>query len=161
MPHNPYWLRELPAIERTLEALTEPILDRRAIERLFRVSQAEAGRILRRVGPVRAGNANVVFRRQVLAWIRKVARTDAFEYEYRRVERLGLNLADAKRTIVARSVELPAPRAIAAGLPPNVELSAGRLVVTFNTAPELLGALNEIVRAAAGDWIAFQAACEN
>jgi hypothetical protein len=161
MPHNPYWMRELPAIERTLEAIAEPILDRRAIERLFHVSQAEAGRILRRVGAVRAGNANIVFRRQVLAWIRKVARSDAFEYEYRRVERIGLNLADAKQTIVARSVELPAPRAIAAGFAPNIELTAGRLTVTFTTAPELLGALNEIVLAATRDWLQFQATCEN
>ena len=161
MPRKPHWYRDLPTIERNLVAIADPFLDRRAIERLFRVSQTEAGRIMRRIGATLAGASYVVLRRQTLAWVRKIANSDDFKYESRRVERIDAHLADAKSTIVARSVELPAPRAIAAGFAPNIELTAGRLTVTFTTAPELLGALNEIVLAAARDWLQFQATCEN
>jgi hypothetical protein len=162
MPHNPYWYRELPLIERTLEAFADPILDRKAIERLFRVSRPTAGRIIRRIGTTRAGNGHVVLRRQALAWIRKVARTEGAEYELRKVERIDTHLAEASAAIAARSIAVPAPRSEAfADLAPNIELTAGRLTITFDGAPELLRSLNEIVQAAARDWPRFQSACEN
>jgi hypothetical protein len=162
MPHNPYWYRELPLIQRTLEAFAEPILDRQAIERLFRVSRPTAGRIMQAIGTNRAGNGNLVFRRQALAWIRKVARTADFAYDRRKVERIDAHLAEASAAIAARSIAVPAPRSEAfADLAPNIELTAGRLTITFDGAPELLRSLNEIVQAAARDWPRFQSACEN
>jgi len=166
MPAKPHWFRNFATIEHTLSAITDPLLDRVAIEYIFGVSQSEAGRILRRIGPVRAGAGpratQIVFRRQALTWVRKLARTDDFQYEVRRVERVGAHLAEAGREIAARSIAVPPARSEAfADLPANIELTAGRLVVTFAGAPELLQALNEVVRAAARDFPRFQSACEN
>jgi hypothetical protein len=162
MPRKPHWFRNFPTIERNLQAIAEPVLDRRAIEYLFCVSQTEAGRLMRRMGALRVGAAHVVLRSQALAWVRKIARTDDFEYEARRVERVNDAIFEAGRAIVARSIAVPPARSEAfADLPPNIELSAGRLVVTFAGAPELLQALNEIVQAAARDFPRFQAACED
>lgn len=162
MPRKPQWYREFPTIERNLTAIADPFLDRRSIELLFRVSQTEAGRIMRRIGPIQAGHAYVVPRPKVLAWIRKVARSDDFEYETRRVERVRSHLAEAGRELAARSIAVPPARSEAfTDLPGNIELSAGRLVVTFAGAAELLQSLNEVVRAAARDFPRFQSACED
>ncbi len=162
MPRKPQWYREFGTIERNLAAIADPFLDRRAIELLFRVSQTEAGRIMRRIGAVQAGASNVVLRRQALAWVRKVARSDDFEYEVRRVERVRSHLVEAGRELAARSIAVPPARSEAfADLPANIQLEAGRLVVTFDGAAELLQALNEVVQAAARDFPRFQTACEN
>jgi hypothetical protein len=162
MPHKPHWFRDFATIERHLNALAEPFLDRRAIEQIFHVSQTEAGRLMRRMGAIKAGAAHIVSRRTVILWIRKIARTDDFEYEARRVERVGAHLAEAGRALAARSIAVPPARSEAfADLPANIELSAGRLVVTFAGAAELLQALNEIVQAAARDFPRFQSACED
>jgi hypothetical protein len=162
MPRKPQWFRDFPTIERNLSAIAEPFLDRRAIEQIFHVSQTEAGRLMRRMGAIQAGASHVVVRRQALAFIRKIARTDDFEYEARRVERVGVHLAEAARELAARSIAVPPARSEAfADLPANITLEAGRLVVTFDGAAELLQALNEIVQAAARDFPRFQSACEN
>jgi hypothetical protein len=162
VPRKPHWYRDFSTIERHLSAIAEPFLDRRAIERIFHVSQTEAGRIMRRIGAIQAGTSHVVVRRQALAWIRKIARTDDFEYEARRVERVGVHLAEAGRELAARSIAVPPARSEAfADLPANIALEAGRLTVTFAGAAELLQALNEIVQAAAHDFPRFQAACED
>ena len=73
MPHKPYWLRELPETARWLEAMevdgveTQPFLDRKEVQMLFRVSPRTAQRLMKRAGGVQIANSFVVYRRQLLA----------------------------------------------------------------------------------------------
>jgi hypothetical protein len=158
MPHKPYWFRELTEIERRLESLEDSVVDRRAIEYVFRVSQTEAGRLLRRMGCVLAGHAKVVPRYQVQEWLRQVRRSGGYDTELHRVERLDEKLkALAKAKAGARVILRPdpAPRTMT-DLPPGVTLSPGCLEVRFFGAQDLLGRLFGLAQAISQDFRRFE-----
>ena len=158
MPHKPYWFRDLPEIERRLEILQEAVLDRRAMEFVFQVSQTEAGRLMRRIGCVLAGHAKVVPRYQVQEWLRRVRRSGGYDTELHRVERLDEKLKAIGKAKAGARVILrpdPAPRTMT-DLPPGITLSPGRLEVRFFGAQDLLGRLFDLAQAISQDFRHFE-----
>lgn len=157
MPHKPYWFRELDTITRTIEAFEQPLLDRRTVQMVFNVSQTEAGRLMRRMGCCYVGQSKAVVRGVALDWLRKTKAGAGYDMEMHRVERLQTKLT-ANRPVFflpARTANLAAT----IDLPANIQLTAGRLLVDFTGAEELLMALQSLSQAAARDWPGFQAAC--
>jgi hypothetical protein len=163
MPHQPYWHREIPAILHWLEAITDPLIDRRGIQTIFRVSQTEAQRILKRVGAMHLGSAYVVTRWQLLDWVRRVARSDAAAQELRRVERLGTNLEEHRSELAARKVVIQADHAVEeiGDLPAGVHLRPGELRIEFFGTEDLLRHLYELSRVIASDFVRFQQLIED
>lgn len=163
MVHKPYWWFDLGSIEHRLNAITEPLLDRHAMEYVFRVSQTEAGRLMRRIGCVYVGKSKAVIRHQVAEWIRQVRRSEGYEMEMRRVARIEAHLEEASKHLAGRRVEIkitgPLPDCVEE-LPKNIALDPGRLVIEYRNAEQLLEALYAISEAASRDWRGFQEVCE-
>jgi hypothetical protein len=158
MPHQPYWYREIPAILRWLEAISDPLLDRRGIQTIFRVSQTEAQRILKRVGAMHLGSTYVVTRWQLLEWVRRVARNDATAQELQRVERVETNLEEHRSELAARKVVIQADPAIQEieDLPAGVHLRPGELRIEFFGTEDLLRHLYELSQVIAKDFLRFR-----
>lgn len=157
MPHKPYWFRDLDTITHSTRAMQEPVLSRYAIQRLFNISQTEAGRLMRRIGCVYVGHAKAVLRPHLLEWLRQVKRDGGYEMEMKRIERLEVKLQADKPVLFLPAAAKPVRAAV--DLPENILLTSGRLVIQFDGAVGLLSALQSISEAAARDWPGFQQAC--
>ena len=161
MPHRPYWFREIPSKLRWLEAIADPVMDRRGIESVFNVGQTEAQRIMKRVGATKSGSGLIVQRWRVIEWLRKLQRTGAVEDETARVVRLENSLEGSREATMARKVPIAAGRVdqmskLAAG----IHLKPGELRIEFYGIEDLLRHLYELSQAIAADYQAFETAVE-
>jgi hypothetical protein len=114
MAHKPYWYREIPEKLRWLDAISDPILDRRAIQTVFKVSKAGATRIMLQIGATPAGSSLVVLRWKVIEWLMQVQATESAAGEIVRLARVGRALEAARPALQewghkARLIDLPPP----------------------------------------------------
>ena len=161
MPHKPYWWKEIPTIRRQLEVLSEPVLPRRAIQSLFRVSHMEAQRIMRRVGCWKVGVQLVVSRPRLLEWLATVEKGSAYLEEIERRGNLERKLEDARRAAPGERVRIPVPEVSRRleGLPGGVHLVPGELRIEFFGTEDLLQHLYQLSQAILGDYKRFEKLC--
>ena len=67
MPAQPAWFHRLEEILAALQSMTSTHLDRRAVEKLFRVRQRRARQIMAGLEGLRVGNAAAVSREALIA----------------------------------------------------------------------------------------------
>ena len=153
----------IPRISRVLVVLDDqptPLIDRRAIERLFQVSPRQALRILVQLGASELGKNLVITRDELISRLRSVATGETAHYERQRLRRLAQTLAELESQTQARRVSIDAsPQAHqmkVASLPTDVYLSPGRLEIVFATPEDLLTRLFELSQAIANDYGTFE-----
>jgi hypothetical protein len=159
--HKPSWLGRLRTeILPALEAASVSHLDRKAVETLLRVSQTEANRILKRAGAAALSGRLLVPRPTFLAWLQALAESPETERSERRVERVAETLAAAlvdqkhrqRPNLVPeeRTVELVSTRF--RKLPPDVQLTPGRLTIVFSGTQDFLAKFGAMVYALQNDY---------
>ena len=74
MPSQPAWFHRLDEILSAPRSMTSTHLDRRAVEKLFRVRQRRARQIMAGWAGLRVGNASAVSREALIARLEQTAR---------------------------------------------------------------------------------------
>jgi len=163
MPDQPTWLERVPAIEAALQAQTAPaLLDRAALESLFGVRRRRAIALLHRCGGYRKGRGLVAKRDSVLAFLAETRADGTFEELAEQKHRVAAFLGEARLGLTLPSIRILEPARLSditvAGLPAGIQLSPGRLTVTFGRAEELIEKLFTLAQALANDYASFEAA---
>jgi hypothetical protein len=147
MPDKPRWLERIPAAVKALTESSLPWVDRSTVETLLGVRRRRAQQILAALVSEERGRVVVVEKTALLEHLRRLAAGEDAFYEQRRRQRLRELLdQDRRRWIESPPVLVePAPAVLAAvrqkdfaGLPTGIELSPGRITVTFTTPDEAL-----------------------
>ncbi len=162
MPAKASWLLNVPAILDSLAALDTPVLDRGAIERIFRVGRRRAIQLLNAFGGYQSGRTFLIEKRILVEHLEAIRDGQEFTYEQRRRVRLVETLEKARRHRAGAGVRLPVPAGALsskmADLAAGVRLEPGRLTVDFASPEDLLAKLFGLAQAAANDWERFEAA---
>jgi hypothetical protein len=124
------------------------VLDRAAIEEIFRVRRRRAIELLHRFGGYQAGKTFLIDRASLLRQLETLEQGPGFRAEKTRRRRLAEDLR-------ARAIPIPVPRP-AAGLP-GVSLRPGELRIEFTGTEELLRRLLELAIAIRNDYERFDA----
>jgi hypothetical protein len=165
MPDKPLWLDRLPHAIETLESSSLPWVDRRTIEDLLGVRRRRAQQILSPLATQSNGHTALVEKSTLIQHLRRLAIGELTFYENRRRQRLWRELKkEHDRWVEAPPVLVEAPPAMLqavykkdfAGLPPGVELTPGRIAVTFETAEEALQKLLALALAIGQNRDAFE-----
>jgi hypothetical protein len=149
-----------------LERVTTPFLDRKDIERLFRLRPRRALSLLHQLdaeyhGATRLGGALLVSRATVLHYLVSKKRRLPYLAEVARQRTVAQVLQEAKLEVAARAVRFkvsptpPQGRTIA-GLPDTIRLAPGELRITCTSAQDLLEQLYTLSRAIAREFQEFQ-----
>jgi len=159
---QPTWLHRIPQMLATLKETTTPFLDGAALQALFHVRRRQAARLMKKLGPAeyRVGKSFLVRRHQLLTFLEAKRSGKPYKAEALRQRSLREGLDEARREHKARAVRFPiAPAAPAsiAGLPDEIRLAKGELVVTFKDPQHLLQLLYELSQAIARDFPTFEA----
>jgi hypothetical protein len=161
MPDQPFWYSRIPQIVTLLEDSTLPVLDRFSIEHLFGVRRRQALRIMASLGGYQAGRTSLVGRLELIAALRKLLlQNPSAETAVRRKQRIWRILCSEEQHLRAKTVVIPplgAPRGrLFDNLPAGVELTRGRLVITYREPVDLLQKLFSLSQAVANDYNAFE-----
>jgi len=159
MPRKIEWIHRLPEIVSLLKPLETELLDRSAMEVLFRVSSRQATRIMRKLGAQSFGGALLLERTKLLAQVEQLQGSPTVVFEQRRHARLAEQLREAQRTARSRQIEIPVISQEVwkiDALPAGVRLGPGELTVCFASPVELLERLMLLANSIAEDWAAFE-----
>lgn len=160
MPAKAEWLLRVPEILAGLRALDVPVLDRAAIERLFRVRRRRAIQFMHAQGGYCAGNSFLVDRVRLIAQLEVLQDGEGFHQESRRRIRLEETVEPMRRHAIAAQVKIPVELAVwntrIHALPPGIRLAPGSLSVTFRDPQELLQRLFALAQAIANDFDCFE-----
>src|SRR5438067_1037739 len=136
MPAQPTWFLNVPTILEQLRALSTPLLDRPAVEKLFGVRRRRAHALMGRFGGFKTGRSFLVDRLELIAALEGLQRGDEFDREQRRKERLSSELETLRRQLPGRRVSIDAPADVRdhviADLPAGIYLRPGELRVEFS-----------------------------
>lgn len=162
MPAQPTWFPRLSQILADLRALREvALIDRQAFERIFQVKDRRARTLMARFAGQQIGHAWAVDRQQLIEALEAIQRSEEFQFEQRRRERIAAVYEQAKRQHSARQVQIPVLRTRSlSSLPPGVDLTPGELHIRFAGAEDLAAKLFALSQAMARDWVAFVHAVE-
>ncbi len=147
MPDKPRWLNRVPAAIKALSESSLPWVDRATVETLLGVRRRRAQQILAELVTEERGRVVVVEKTALIEHLRRLAAGEDAFYEQRRRQRLRELLEEDRRRWLAAPPVLvePAPAVLTAvrqkdfaGLPEGIELSPGRITVTFATPDEAL-----------------------
>ncbi len=161
MPAKPSWFLRVPDILQELRALSLPLLDRPAIEKLFGIHRRRAQSLMAGFGGFQTGRTCLIDRRQLIAALEALERGDEFQWEQRRKERLSAELLDVRRQLPGRHVTVAVSAAASdrrlAELPAGVHLQPGELRIQFSGTQDLLQKLYELSQGILNDWKGFEA----
>lgn len=164
MPGKPSWLLHIPEIVEQLEAFDVPVVDRAVVERLFGLRRRQAIELLHRFGGYQAGKTFLIERHHLIEQLAQLARSEEFQSEIVRKERLDQAIDRLRRDRVALQVKIPVQPDVwgrrMATLAAGIRLEAGRLQVDFDSSEDLLAKLFELAQTAANDFNRFCAAAE-
>lgn len=164
MPAKPAWLLRIPEIVEQLEAFGVPVVDRAIVERLFGLHRRQAIELLHRFGGYQAGKTFLIERHHLIEQLAQLAKSEEFQSEIVRKERLDQAIDQLRRDRMALQVKIPVPPDVwgrrMATLPLGIRLEAGRLQVDFESSEELLAKLFELAQVAKNDYDRFCAAAE-
>jgi hypothetical protein len=164
LPDKPRWLNRLPQAIAALESSPLPWVDRHTIEELLGVRRRRAQQILSPLATQPNGHTVIVDRAALLRQLRRLAAGEAAFYEQRRRQRLWREVQQER----ARWTETP-PAFVEAppemfetvyrkdfeGLPAGVQLSPGRIAITFDSPDEALRKLLALAMAIGQNRAAF------
>ena len=105
---QPAWVHRLDEILADLQSMTSTHLDRRAVEKLFRVRRRRARQIMAGLEGLRVGNAAAVSREALIARLERTAAAGVFQWEGNRRARVVDALDLARRQLAAQHVRIPA-----------------------------------------------------
>jgi hypothetical protein len=138
------WLPRSEEILGILRRSDADELDRAAIEKLFEIQRRTALLLMDQVGVTKQGVRHIVSRTSLLCWVERIVLTEGQEFERRRLvnERISAEMAEHQAHRLAMteagrppvSFTLP-PELLSAtitSLPREIEISAGRIVVSFD-----------------------------
>ena len=165
-PKGALWLKRLPEITDDLQKVTTPFLDRKDLERLFRLRPRRALKLLHELqaeyqGATRLGGALVVSRETVLHYLGSKKRRLPYLAEVSRRRTVAQVLQEAKLDVNARAVRFqvsptpPRGQSIA-GLPETIRLAPGELRIACTGAQDLLEQLYTLSRAIGREFQEFQ-----
>lgn len=164
MPAKPAWFHRLNQILEELRTLQTPLLDRHSMEVLFQVRERRGRQLMSDLPGVRIGNAMAVERLALIRKLEGVALSEECRTEANRKQRLSTNLAQVRKHLAARKVQLRAVADVHSrlvdALPGGIDLRPGELRIQFWGAEDLAAKLFELSQAMANDWTAFQKAAE-
>jgi hypothetical protein len=162
MPQLPLWYRRVPEIVRHLKTPgMPPILDRPAVEELFRVSRRQAIRLLGGANGYQVGKTFIVDRQALIEYLESIEKSGAAPEARARKRRVALALTEVANYAEAQRVQIrTAPdvlRRRPGELPAAIDLVApGKLQISFQGAEDLLAQIVELAAAAANDFPAFR-----
>lgn len=164
MPDQPLWYSRVTEILVTLEDSEVLLLDRFAVEKLFRVSRRTAIRVMNSFGGYQVGRTFVIPRQEILRQLSKIAQDGTPEIAAGRKQRVWRILEQERAHVRARAVAIPLPAQPAllpeiGSLPVGVRLERGLLTVRFGAPVELLQKLFVLSQALAQDFEAFERRC--
>jgi hypothetical protein len=138
------WLPRSQEILAILRKSDADELDRAAIEALFEIQRRTALLLMDQVGVIKNGVRHNVSRTSLLAWVERIVTTEGDEFERRRRvnDHIAAEMAehqahrkamvDAGRTPVRFTLPPELLSASFSSLPREIEISPGRIVVSFN-----------------------------
>src|SRR3712207_6504596 len=106
MPAKPLWLLRVPDIMSEVSSLGAPVIDRAAVEKLFRVRRRRAIDLMKRIGGFECGRTHIVTRDDVLAWLKQVEAGEEFECETRRKQRVVAQVDELHRHAAGARVRI-------------------------------------------------------
>ena len=157
MPAQPNWFKRLPDILYELRALhSVEVLDRQAIEAIFRVQDRRARVLIAEFGGRRTGNGWVISRTDLIAALERVERGENFQYDSQRRRRVAEVYEEAKRLLPARQITIAVPPEAAErtldSLPPGVRILPNELRIDFASFEDLLRKLFELSQVVQNDF---------
>jgi hypothetical protein len=158
MPAKPRWHAHLARIRTEVTALSSPLIDRPAIEKLFGLRRRQANYLMADLAGYRIGPSSVVAREGLLAKLDQLGAERATGGEQLRRARLVESLDQIRSRARPRPIEAPPARPAGAALPEGARISApGQLTLAFSSPEQLLGLVLGLAQSAAGDFAAFAA----
>ena len=160
MPHQPYWLVRLPIIIQVLTQSDDPVLDRRAVEDLFRVGKRQALNLIHRFGGgFHCGGALQLDREGLLAQLQQLVSGNEFSVAMNRrrnlVETLRqLRQQQIKEKYLNGAVE-PPQWSMLPDLPEGVDLQVGTITVQFSSSQECFERLGALLVVMDNDYDRF------
>ena len=162
MPAKPRWWLHIPEIRSMLAESGLPVVDRAAVERLFRLQRRQAIELMHRFGGYQAGRTFLIGREQILEQLDCITATGEYEQEAARRERLVAAVESVRRTRQTEAVRIRVTPDAFNGrietLGPSVRLEAGKLAIEFAGPEDLLRKLFGLAQAVANDYAAFRRA---
>jgi hypothetical protein len=160
MPAKAEWLLRVPKILADLRVIDVPVLDRAAVERLFRFRRRRAIQFMHAQGGYQAGHSFLVDRMRLIAQLEVLQNGDGFHQESRRRMHLEEAVERIRRHAVAAHVKIAVEPAVLDtrinALPAGIRLEPGSLIVTFRDPQELLQRLFALSQAIANDFEQFE-----
>lgn len=152
MARPPTWLPRLHEIRRTVENSVRSHYDRKDLEGLFGLSPRGAGKLLELLPTVPVGTAHLVDREVLAGFLERVHETDnvAQVFETARQEKAAGSRKKI-RSLVRRDLD---PLGLTS-LPESIDLSRGRLEVSFRSVAELAEAMLTLARVLESEGDAF------
>ena len=165
MPAKPGWFSRLDAALRELEASTSPWIGTGDIETLLQIGRRRAQQILAPLISQRIGPTGMADRQAVIRHLRALGSSDGAHYERQRRLAVAEELNRARRAKLTRpEILVEAPLAVLRqrlhDLPEGIELSAGRLTISFRSAEEALQKLLALAMAIGNDPAGFSERAE-
>ena len=153
MPRPISWLNRLHQIRQTVTASVRSHYERREIETLFQIQPRTAQLLLEMLPTTEVGRSRLVERQVLVDFLERINGAESPSLELERIRTEGNTICRRKlRTLVRRDVgELGID-----SLPANIELSPGRMVMSFRTIEDLAEAMYSLARIieAEGDALA-------
>lgn len=140
MPTPRAWLPRIHEILGVLRNSKIKEFDRTAIEHLFELQRRAALTLIEQAGATKSGGRHIVTRKNLISWVESIESTEGQELERRK--RLARQLQDdvslykaARREAGLKNVSFTLPKEFIsttfASLPDGIEISAGRICVSF------------------------------
>jgi hypothetical protein len=164
MPDKPRWLDRLPQAIAFLEASPLPWVDRATVEGLLGVRRRRAQQILAPLASQRNGHTGIVERDALVHHLRRIAAGETALYEHNRRRRLWDQVERERRrwTETPPVFVEPPPEVLRSvyrddfeGLPSGVDLSPGRITITFDHSDQALEKLLALAMAIGRNRPAF------
>jgi hypothetical protein len=138
-----------------LEALPCALVDRKAVEQIFKVQERRARQIMSTVPGVRIGNAAAIERVDLIQWLRSLEKDEEVKQETRRKVRVSQLLEQACQESRGRNVRVPLPCS-ADSMESGVILTSTELRIRFDTPLDLAAKLMRLAQDMASDWPAME-----
>jgi hypothetical protein len=159
------WLHRIPAIIASLEQIPFPVVDRSVVEELFQLQRRQAHNLMLRFKPCQLGRGRgrtlVLLREQLIAQLRTILLSDAFERMSGQKQKLADALAQEQQRLKHRRVEIRVdPQQRFRGReawPATLQLSPGRLEIDFTSPNHLAEQLALVALALEDEWETFSA----
>ncbi len=161
MPDKPIWYGRLKGVVAELRQLPLPWIDRQTLQNLLGVGRRRAQQILQPCVTRQIGASGVADREELIAYLERLARSEAGYYERRRRQKVAEALEEMRRQMLARpAVLVEAPTAVVnqelATLPEGVAVSCGSIRISFSTPEEALQKLLALAMAIGNDLDEFR-----